>query len=203
MEKRSLIKERIVIILGVLILSFGVYNVNYQNNITEGGVLGALLLLKNVFDIDPSSSSIIIDLTLFAMGYKFFGKDFLINSLIATVSFSVFYAIFELMGPVMPVLESKLIGTILAGLFVGVGVGMVVRNNAAAGGDDVIALVISNNTSLTIGKVYMISDVIILTLSLCYLSFNDVFWSLIAVNISGRIVDYMYNYTPNKKALNA
>ena len=196
MEKRSKLNQISIILLGSLILAFGVFNFNYQNNITEGGVLGMLLLLKNMFNIDPSISSLIIDLSLFAVGYKFFGREFLFKSLVATVSFAIFYAIFEKIGPIIPVLDSKLVGTVLAGLFVGVGVGLIVRTEAAAGGDDVIALVISKNTKLTIGNVYMISDIIILSLSLTYLSAYDIFWSLLAVNISGRIIDVMYNYNP-------
>lgn len=199
MDRRTNVKKIMLILLGAMILSFGIFNLNYQNNITEGGVLGVLLLLKNVFNVDLSMASILIDISLFAVGYKFFGKKFLMYSLFATFSFSVFYSIFEGIGPIIPVLESKLLGTILSGLFVGVGVGIIVRAGAAAGGDDALALVISKITSLKIGQVYMISDVVILILSLSYLSAYDIFWSLIAVNISGRLIDLIYNYNNTDK----
>lgn len=203
MDRRTNVKKIMLILLGAMILSFGVFNLNYQNNITEGGVLGVLLLLKNVFNVDLSMASILIDISLFAVGYKFFGKRFLMYSLFATFSFSVFYSIFEGIGPIIPVLESKLLGTILSGLFVGVGVGIIVRAGAAAGGDDALALVISKITSLKIGQVYMISDVVILILSLSYLSAYDIFWSLIAVNISGRLIDLIYNYNNTNKLASA
>ncbi|MBQ3422490.1 MAG: YitT family protein, partial [Romboutsia sp.] len=177
---------------------FGIYNLNYQNNITEGGVLGLLLLLKNLFNIELSIANLIIDTTLLIMGYKFFGKQFLIYSIIATFSFSTFYEVFESIGPLIPVLNSKLIVTILSGLFVGIGVGIILRNGAAAGGDDALAMVISKITSLNIGSVYMIGDALVLILSLTYLSAYDIFWSLIAVNISGRTIDFIYNFKINK-----
>lgn len=132
------------------------------------------------------------------MAYKFFGKQFLIYSIIATFSFSTFYEVFESIGPLIPVLNSKFIVTILSGLFVGVGVGIIVRNGAAAGGDDALAMVISKITSLNIGNVYMIGDVAVLMLSLTYLSVYDIFWSLIAVNISGRTIDFIYNFNKSK-----
>ena len=87
-EKRTHAKHIILILLGSLILSFGIYNLNYQNNITEGGVLGLLLLLKNLFNIELSVANLIIDTALLIMAYKFFGKQFLIYSIIATFSFS-------------------------------------------------------------------------------------------------------------------
>ena len=95
-------------------------------------------------------------------------------------------------------LNSKFIVTILSGLFVGVGVGIIVRNGAAAGGDDALAMVIYKITSLNIGNVYMIGDVAVLMLSLTYLSVYDIFWSLIAVNISGRTIDFIYNFNKSK-----
>lgn len=198
MHRRTHAKHIILILIGSLILSFGIFNLNYQNNITEGGVLGFLLLLKNLFDIEPSKANLIIDTILFIIAYKFFGKQFLIYSIIATFSFSVFYEIFEFIGPVVPVIGSKFIVTILSGLFVGVGVGIIVRNGAASGGDDALAMIISKFTSLKIGNVYMISDVVVLILSLTYLSVYDIFWSFIAVNISGRTIDFIYNFKKNK-----
>ena len=85
-EKRTHAKHIILILLGSLILSFGIYNLNYQNNITEGGVLGLLLLLKNLFNIELSVANLIIDTALLIMAYKFFGKQFLIYSIIATLN---------------------------------------------------------------------------------------------------------------------
>lgn len=70
-EKRTHAKHIILILLGSLILSFGIYNLNYQNNITEGGVLGLLLLLKNLFNIELSVANLIIDTALLIMAYKF------------------------------------------------------------------------------------------------------------------------------------
>lgn len=200
MDRRKLAKEVLLILLGSMILAFGIFNLNYQNNITEGGVLGVLLLLKNMFGIELSVANLVIDTALLALAYKFFGKKFLIYSIIATISFSLFSEVFEFIGPVIPVLQSKLVGSVLSGLFVGVGVGIIVRTGAAAGGDDALALVISKITSLNIGKVYMITDMVILLLSLSYLSAYDVFWSVIAVNVSGRIIDFMYTFKSKKEA---
>ncbi|MBQ6630628.1 MAG: YitT family protein, partial [Romboutsia sp.] len=190
-DRRTQAKNIILILIGSLILAFGIYNLNYQNNITEGGILGVLLLLKNLFDIEPSVANLILDISLLIIAYKFFGKQFLLNSIIATLSFSTFYEIFESIGPLIPVLQSKFIVTILSGLFVGIGVGIIIRNGAAAGGDEALAMVISKITSVTIGNVYLIGDVAVLILSLTYLSVYDIFWSLIAISISGRTIDFI------------
>lgn len=178
------------ILVGSFILAFGLFNINDQNSITEGGSLGLGLLIKNLFDISPAISLLILDIIAFAMGIKFFGKSFLLKSIFATICFSLFYAMFEQIGFVLPNLEEqKLLAAILAGLFVGVGAGTVVSTQAASNGDDSIALVIDHITKIGVGKVYLIMDVVVIILSLTYLSFGDIFYSLIAVTISSFTID--------------
>ena len=194
MARRRSVEQILLVLIGSIILSFGVYNFNFQNNITEGGVLGFLLLLKNLFNIRLSLANLIIDCALLLVGYKFFGKKFIKHSLIATISFSLSFSFFESIGPVIPKFDNLILGSIIAGVFVGLGSGLVVRAGGAAGGDDALALVISKTTSLKIGKVYMISDFFILGLSLIYLSFSQIAVSLIAVSVSGKVIDFVYSY---------
>ena len=194
MARRRSVEQILLVLIGSIILSFGVYNFNFQNNITEGGVLGFLLLLKNLFNIRLSLANLIIDCALLLVGYKFFGKKFIKYSLIATISFSLSFSFFESIGPVIPKFDNLILGSIIAGVFVGLGSGLVVRAGGAAGGDDALALVISKTTSLKIGKVYMISDFCILGLSLIYLSFSQIAVSLIAVSVSGKVIDFVYSY---------
>ncbi|WP_234248619.1 YitT family protein [Paraclostridium bifermentans] len=191
---RSELKKVATIMIGATILAFGSYNFNYQNSVTEGGVLGLLLLIKNVFDISPSLTSLVIDLSLFALGTKFFGKKFLLYSMLSTFTFSTMYNTFERIGFLVPNLEhNMLLASILAGIGVGIGVGLVVRGGGASGGDDVIALIGNKFTPLKVNHIYLISDGIVLFLSLVYLDFKQIVFSLIAVTISGKIISIIYN----------
>lgn len=191
---RSELKKVATIMIGATILAFGSYNFNYQNSVTEGGVLGLLLLIKNVFDISPSLTSLVIDLSLFALGTKFFGKKFLLYSMLSTFTFSTMYNTFERIGFLVPNLEQNmLLASILAGIGVGIGVGLVVRGGGASGGDDVIALIGNKFTPLKVNHIYLISDGIVLFLSLVYLDFKQIVFSLIAVTISGKIISIIYN----------
>lgn len=192
-SKKQFIKSIGLVILGSSILAFGSFNFNYQNSVTEGGVLGLLLLIKNVFNISPSITSLVIDLSLFALGAKFFGKRFLILSILSTITFSTSYKIWENIGYLVPSFTGNMImASILAGIGVGIGVGLVVRGGGASGGDDVIALLGSRFTKLKINHIYLISDGLVLLLSLVYLDFKQVFFSIIAVTISGKIISILH-----------
>lgn len=182
-----------LVLLGATILAFGSYNFNYQNNVTEGGVLGLLLLIKNLFDISPAITSLVIDLSLFMIGAKFFGKKFLMYSIMSTVTFATTYKICETIGFIVPNLQdSMLLASILAGIGVGVGVGLVVKGGGASCGDDVIALIGNKLTPLKVNHMYLITDWIVLLLSLVYLDLKQIFFSLIAVTISGKIISLIY-----------
>ena len=191
--KTETIKSIMLIIIGATILSFGSYNFNYQNNVIEGGVLGLLLLMQHVFNISPSITSVVIDFILFTIGSKFFGKKFLLYSILSTTTFSITYKIWESIGFLVPSFtHNMLIASILAGIGVGVGVGLVVRGGGASGGDDVIALLGNKFLKLKVNHVYLITDAIVLLMSLVYLDIKQVFFSIIAVTTSGKIISLIY-----------
>ena len=196
--KKETLKSILLIIIGASILSFGSYNFNYQNNVTEGGVLGLLLLMQQIFNISPSITSVIIDFSLFAIGTKFFGKRFLLYSVLSTITFSTTYKIWESVGFLIPSFTNNmLIASILAG--VGVGVGLVVRGGGASGGDDVIALLGNKLLKLKVNHVYLATDSIVLFMSLVYLDIKQVFFSIIAVTISGKIISIIYKDDEDNK----
>lgn len=198
--KKETLKSILLIIIGATILSFGSYNFNYQNNVTEGGVLGLLLLMQQIFNISPSITSVIIDFSLFAIGTKFFGKRFLLYSVLSTITFSTTYKIWESVGFLIPSFTNNmLIASILAGIGVGVGVGLVVRGGGASGGDDVIALLGNKLLKLKVNHVYLVTDAIVLLMSLVYLDIKQVFFSIIAVTISGKIISIIYKDDEDNK----
>lgn len=196
MKLVNFLKSYVPIIIGASILSFGTFNFHYRYAITEGGVLGLLLVCKHVFDISPSITGFIFDMSCFAFGTKVYGKEFLTKSITATISFSLSYRVWESIGYTFPYISNQLIISILAGIFVGAGVGIVVRNGGAAGGDDVIALVVSKYTPLKINHVYLLTDVIVLVLALAtYLSLPNFVYSLVTVTVSGQLIGFIHRDT--------
>ena len=149
--------------------------------------------MQHVFNISPSITSVVIDFTLFAIGSKFFGKKFLLYSILSTVIFSMTYKIWESIGFLVPSFTNNmLIGSILAGIGVGIGVGLVVRGGGASGGDDVIALLGNKFLKLKVNHVYLITDATVLLMSLIYLDIKQILYSIIAVAISGKIISIIY-----------
>lgn len=179
-----------VLLLGTAILAFGLFNVHAQSKITEGGVLGMTLLLRHHLGISPGISELCIDAVCYLLGWKLLGKAFVKNAVIATVGFSLFYSVFESCGYILPDLSATpVVAALLGALFVGVGVGLVVREGGAAGGDDAIALIINKLSNCRIGLAYLCTDLTILLLSLTYIPLQKILCSLITVTLSSFIID--------------
>lgn len=189
---RLKLKNCLVIILGSAILAFGLYNVHSISGVTEGGVLGLTLLLKHWFDISPSVSGLILNILCYLLGFKLLGREFIAYSVVAGVSYSAFYAVFEQFPPLWPqIAQFPLAASIVGALFVGIGVGLCIMENSAPTGDDSLALSLSRHFKIGIQWVYLLSDLIILALSLTYIPFSKIIYSLLTVILSGQIIGLM------------
>lgn len=186
------IKNCILIIIGCIILAFGMYNIHSISGVTEGGTIGLTLLLENLFNISPAISSFILNVICYAIGIKTLGKNFLIYSGIASVSFSAVYAVTELFPRVYPAIaDYPLAAAIIGAVFVGVGVGLCVRAGGAVSGDDALAMSLAKITKLKMQWIYLISDLVVLLLSLTYIPFSKIVYSLLTVVISGQIIGFV------------
>ncbi len=194
-------KNCLSILLGSAILAFGLYNVHSISGVTEGGVLGLTLLLEHWLDISPSVSGLVLNGACYLLGFRLMGGEFIIYSVIAGGGFSAFYAIFERFTPIWPqIAESPLLAAVAGALFVGVGVGLCIRANAAPTGDDSLALSLSQLLKLGIQWVYLLGDLVVLALSLTYIPFNKIVYSLLTVVLSGQLIGLIQNAGKPKKA---
>ena len=169
--------------------AFGMYHVHALADITEGGVLGATLLLEYWFGISPAVSGAVLNAACYCLGWRLLGKDFLILSVIAAGGFSAGYAVFEQFPPLWPALAGyPLAAAVLGALFIGIGAGLCVRAGGATCGDDALAMSLSKLTKIPIQWIYLVTDLTVLGLSCTYLPLSRIGYSLVTVTLSGQII---------------
>ncbi len=199
---RSLVltgKDSLISVFGSAFLAFGLYNVHALSGVTEGGVLGLTLLLDRWFSISPSVSGAILNVLCYGLGWKLLGKRFLAYSFLSTVSFSLSYKLYEQFPPLWPEIANyPLLAAFVGAIFVGVGAGVCVRAGGAPGGDDALAMSVSHLTGWSIERVYLLSDLIVLLLSLSYIPVRRIGFSLLTVILSGQIIGLIQKI-PGKK----
>lgn len=188
-------KMILFLLLGAVICTFGIHNIHQRTNITEGGIIGLMLLIEHWFHISPAYITPVLDIACYILAFKYLGVNFIKLSVIATLFISGFYKIWELFPPMLPDLSVyPLIAAILGGIFVGVGIGLIVRQGGSGGGDDALALTISHALRWKLSRSYLFTDVVMLVLSLTYIPVIKILFSLITVTVSSHLIDWIREY---------
>ena len=179
----------LIIVLGACILSFGLYNIHERTGVTEGGVLGMTLLLQHWFGLSPAITSPVMDIACYLLAWHFLGNAFAKYAVAASLAFAASHALWEQFPPLLPDLSAfPMAAAILGALFVGLGVGLVVRIGGACGGDDALALTIDHVSRWPISRCYLFTDLAVLLLSLTYIPFARIVYSLVTVTISSVVI---------------
>ena len=179
----------LIAFLSSVFQAFGMYNIHALSGVTEGGVLGLTLLLDHWFRISPAISGFVLNAACYLIGWRTLGKDFIAYSLIAAAGFSVGYGICEQFPPLWPEIAGfPLLAAVLGALFIGIGAGICVRVGGATTGDDALAMSLSHVLKTPIERIYLVSDLTVLGLSLSYIPFQRIAYSLLTVILSGQII---------------
>ncbi|WP_157087829.1 YitT family protein [Cytobacillus eiseniae] len=185
-------KNIFFILLGSAIFSFGIVHFNMQNNLSEGGFTGITLLLYFLFNWDPSYTNLILNIPLFFVGWKLLGRNVFLYTIIGTVSVSIFLWIFQRYQINMPLSEDLTLAALFAGVFIGVGLGIIFRFGGTTGGVDIIARLVNKYAGISMGKTMFMFDFVVITVSLIfYLSYQEAMYTLVAVFVGARVIDFI------------
>lgn len=184
-------------------LAFAYYHINFQNHLSEGGFVGLSLLGKYVLGINPALSMLLLDIPVILVAMLLKGRKFVMNTLIATFSFSIFYELLERYSTLVIDLHNNLLfAAVLSGLVTGFATGLVLRFGGATGGDDILTLLISRWSGLKVGTVFILMDAFVLLLSLFYLPLKETLFTILAVGIAGRTITFTLTFTFRKGKAN-
>lgn len=180
------------IVLGSAIFAFGLVNFNMQNNLAEGGFTGITLLLYFLFTIDPSITNLVLNIPLFFVGWKLLGRISFFYTMIGVFSVSLFLWLFQRYPVEMPLRDDMTLASLFAGVFIGIGLGIIFRNGGTTGGVDIIARLVQKYIGWNMGKTMFLFDLVVIGLSwLLYLNYKEAMYTLVAVFIAAKVIDFM------------
>lgn len=186
------LKNIFFILLGSAIFAFGIVHFNMQNNLGEGGFTGITLLLYFAWQWDPAITNIILNIPVFFIGWKFLGRNTFVYTIIGTLAVSVFLRIFQI-NPFPTYLQSDMtLAALFAGVFIGVGLGIIFRYGGTTGGVDIIARIVHKYIGWSMGKTMFLFDFVVITTSVfTILELVEGMYTLVAVYIGARVIDFM------------
>ncbi|KRM21984.1 YitT family protein [Latilactobacillus graminis] len=183
-------RNLMMIALGCAVYAFGLVTINIQNHLAEGGLTGITLILRYWLHIDPAYTTVLLNIPLIILGYRYLGKRALAYTIYGTAMMSLFLWIWQRVPITIDLNHDILIASILAGLCGGFGSGIIYRFGGTTGGTDVIARIIEKEKGMPMGRSLLLFDVVVLTLSLSYLDIEHMMYTLIASYVFSRIVNF-------------
>src|SRR5699024_5599536 len=131
-----LTKDLLMIVIGCLSYALALTLLAIPNNLAEGGVPGAAVILHFAFDVSPGIVTFILTTIVMIIGYKYLPKRALFFSILTVPLISFFIYSTENM---VESLGDPLTSAIFAGVFIGAGSGLIFRTGSTMGGTSLIA----------------------------------------------------------------
>ncbi|EJS01544.1 YitT family protein [Bacillus cereus] len=195
MTSKLKMRNIIFILIGSAIFSFGIVNINIENHLAEGGFTGITLLLYFLFKFDPSYSNLILNIPIFFIGWRLLGRTTFLYTLIGTFSVSLFLWIFqryEVLNLHLNLQNDMTLAALFAGAFIGIGLGIIFKYGGTTGGVDIIARLAHKYVGWSMGKTMFMFDTVVIVVSiLTYLSYREGMYTLVAVFIGAKVIDFM------------
>ena len=191
-------KDILAIIFGAGIFSFGIYFLVIPFHFYEGGATGITLITYYLFKIPVSLMNLLINIPLFVLAWKLLGKKSLYLSLLGTFSVSAWMALFEAIPLshryhhfIFEAFKGDiLLACIASGVVLGLGLGIIFNAGGTTGGTDILARVFNKYTSLTMGKLMLIVDAIVLvTVVVVFQDVRTAMYTLFFILIDTLVID--------------
>ena len=176
----------LMLTLGSIIGAFALETILIPNTILDGGVTGISIIISKLTSIPLSILVLILNIPFVYIGYKNIGKGFLIRAVYSMVLFSLslsYFAYFDTL------IDTILLATVYGGALLGLGVGLVIHAGGCVDGTESVALVISKKTSLSVGQVVLIFNLIIYFAAGFIFGIDRALYSLLTYFITYKVID--------------
>lgn len=185
-------------ILGTFLIGIGINVFVIPANFGEGGTVGVSLNLKYTLGLSPAITSLIINMILIAVGWKYLSKTTAVYTLITVISSSMFLGLTESFNMQI---ESDFINTVFGGLLLGVGTGLVISARSTLGGTSVIAKIINKYTEIKTSQALFMLDSIIVLSFLIILPVQNVLYTIVMLFIVEKSMSFVIEGFNPKKAI--
>ena len=202
--KKTEIKQYIFIILGSFAMAFGTVCFLSPNEIITGGGVGISLLLHALFpQITLGIIIAVVSIPFLILSYIYFGKYYLFKTFIVVLLLSTFTDILKEVLKIEAITHDILLAAVFGGIFIGLGVGLVIKGRASTGSTSVVGEIVAKKTKYKAAEVLLAIDAVIMFASVFV--YNDIdksLYSMLSVYVGIRVLDIILTGRPSKKIVN-
>jgi uncharacterized membrane-anchored protein YitT (DUF2179 family) len=180
----------IFILVGSFSLAFGVVGFLAPNKIATGGTAGLAIVFHYLTDLPTGTLLALINIPLLAVSVKYLGKYFALKTIVTIILMGAFI---DLLAEVihLPMLSDEpLLATLYGGVIIGIGLGLIFKGGASAGGGTIIAKIVTSKTNMKTGNVILVLDAIVVVLAgVVFKSIELALWSMISIFAASKLID--------------
>ena len=165
------------------------------NNITTGGVAGVSSILFWATGIPVQTSYFVINAVLLLIALRILGAKFCVKTIYAVSVLTIGLTIAQPYGVSRHLLSDQpFMAAIIGSVFCGCGVGLGLASNGSTGGTDIIAAIINKYRDVSLGRVILICDIIIISSSYFVLrDFERVLYGYVVLYVTAFCIDQVVN----------
>ncbi len=183
----GLIKDILLISLGIFSAAFGLKSFLLPNRFVDGGATGISLLIAEVTHSPLSIILILVNLPFLILGLRLISTTFAIRTALAICGLAIVVAIV----PYPQITQDKLLVSVFGGFFLGAGIGLSVRGGAVIDGTEVLAIYLSRRIGLTIGDIILLFNILIFSVVAYLLSIETALYSILTYLAASKTVDFI------------
>ena len=195
------LKDYVMIIVGLVIYSFGFCAFILPQNVVIGGYTGLASLFYYTLGIPVGPVIFALNIISLLAAYKIVGKRFVLRSIFGAFGLS---AIVSIMQPLFPTAivapDNSMMNVMIGGILCGLGLGLSFVHNGSTGGTDIIAAMVNKRTNVSIGRMLLYADgLIIFSSMLIFHSIDDVVYGFLELLFATFMTDQVIN--TNRQAM--
>ncbi len=200
-RKKNII-DYLMIMVGSLIMASGLMLFLVPNKVTSGGVSGISTILYHAFNWPAGVTMLALNIPLFIIGVRIFGKKFGMKTLWGIIWISLFSDLIDVILKLPPVTNDPLLATVYGGLLLGGGLGIIMKGRGTTGGSDIIARILNKYFHFSLGVSFVIIDtLIIILIGIVFKNIDLILFCLISLAISSKVVDMIIEGLTSERAI--
>lgn len=187
---KSQIIPYILTFVGSFIAAFAIEIFFIPNNLIDGGTVGLAMIAARVFGSTTLPLFLILfNLPFIYLAYRFIGRGFVIQLVMALLSFALFLFIMPKIF-IRPFIGENLEVVVIGGAILGVGIGMIIRAGACLDGTEILGIIINKKQGFTVGQTVFTCNIFVFgTAGLVFQDWHPPLLSLIAFIVVAKIMD--------------
>lgn len=188
-------RDYLMIALGMILYGIGWTVFLLPNDITTGGVPGIASIVFWATGFPVQYTYFLINAVLLMLALKILGFKFSIKTIFAVFTLTFFLSLIQELTAGMHLLQDQpFMACVLGASFCGSGIGIAFSSNCSTGGTDIIAAIINKYRDITLGRVMMICDMIIITSSYFVLKdWEKVVYGFVTLYVCSFVLDQIVN----------